>query len=101
MAVGIGLVGLALALPPIASGSPSSYLQALSQVAHPTVNTDVLLFAGQQACSSLQAVRSFDMAEKAVYYSILNRTGVTPNMAEVGTIVHVAVDQLCPEVGYP
>ena len=96
-----GLWASVLALSPTASASPSSYLLALSQLAHPAVSNDVLLFAGQQACSTLQGVRSSDYAKQAVYYSILNRTGVIPSMAEAGTIVHVAVDHLCPEVGYP
>lgn len=99
VAVAIGLGVLTFMVSPIASASPSSYLQALSQMPHPAVSNDVLLFAGQQACNTLLGIPNFDLAEQAVYYSILNRSGVIPNMADVGTIVHVAFDHLCPQVG--
>lgn len=99
VAVAVGLGGLTFVVSPIASASPSSYIQALSQLSHPAVSNDVLLFAGQQACNTLQGIPSVDLAEQAVYYSILNRSGVIPNMADVGTIVHVAVDHLCPQAG--
>jgi hypothetical protein len=64
--------------------------------------TDVLVLQlGKQACQVRQAGGSSDDA-KAAIWNTWDSAGIRPaSGAEVGSLVHVAVDNLCPEVGYP
>ena len=43
---------------------------------------------------------SSDDASDAIWHN-LNAAGVVSSNAEMGTLVHIAIDSLCPEVGYP
>jgi hypothetical protein len=99
----LGLGGLATALSPLAEATPAeeSYYQELFQVAHPMVNESLLLYLGEQTCTVRRSGQSTDAAKVAVYNTTQAKGGVIPSNAEVGTLVHVAIDNLCPEVGYP
>ena len=64
--------------------------------------TDVLVLRlGQQACQVRRSGGSSDEAKVAIWET-WRASGVRPAAgAEVGSLVHVAVDNLCPEVAYP
>lgn len=64
--------------------------------------SDVLILQlGRQACEVRRNGGSSDDA-KAVIWNTWDDSGHRPaSGAEVGSLVHVAVDNLCPEVGYP
>ncbi len=67
----------------------------------PRLTDVVMLRVGYQACAVRRSGRSSDDA-KEVIWNTLNEYGSRSYPgAEVGSIVHVAVDNLCPEVGYP
>lgn len=85
------------------SGRPSGaqrYLADLSRFVHPDVGPDRLVELGNLACSARRRGMSSDDASMAVWEE-LKGSGLVSNMAETGTIVSVAVENLCPEVGYP
>lgn len=98
------LAGSAISVMPSATAAPGSaedqYLTELYQVVHPSVTTPRLIQLGNLACSvRRQGGTSYD-ARDAVWKN-LDASGVVSSNAEMGGLVHVAVDQLCPEVGYP
>ncbi|TRW81247.1 DUF732 domain-containing protein [Mycolicibacterium sp. 018/SC-01/001] len=64
--------------------------------------TDVLVLKlGRQACQVRRDGGSSDDAKVAIW-NAWNAAGIGPaSGAVVGSLVHVAVDNLCPEVGYP
>lgn len=64
----------------------------------PRLTDVVILKLGQQACAVRRSGGSSDDAKAALW---LGEFGEDLNGAEVGSIVHVAMDNLCPEVGYP
>ena len=60
----------------------------------------VVLRVGKQACQVRRSGGTSDDA-KAEIWKTFDQYGITMSGAEVGSLVHVAVDNLCPEVGYP
>lgn len=61
----------------------------------------VILQLGRQACQVRRNGGSSDAAKAAIWRA-WDATESRPAVgAEVGSLVHVAVDNLCPEVGYP
>jgi Protein of unknown function (DUF732) len=85
------------------SGQPRGaqrYLSELDGYVHPNVSSDRLIELGNLACSARRSGVSTDAA-RMVLWQNLKDSGVVSNNAETGTLVHVAVDILCPEVGYP
>lgn len=64
--------------------------------------TDVLVLQlGKQACQVRSSGGSSDDAKVAIWKT-WQASGIRPPAgAEVGSLVHVAVDNLCPQVGYP
>ena len=63
--------------------------------------TDVTLIKlGYQACAVRRSGMSSDDA-KAEVWKTLDGMGIEAAGAVVGSLVHAAVDTLCPEVGYP
>lgn len=64
--------------------------------------TDKLaLELGLQACQVRRAGGTSDEA-KAAIWNTWDSAGIWPAAgAEVGSLVHIAVDNQCPEVGYP
>jgi hypothetical protein len=68
--------------------------------ARPPVTNQRLLQLGYQACAVRRGGGSSDEAKSVLWRSLYDQ-GVLSAQAEVGSLVHVAVDTLCPEVGYP
>ena len=107
---GIRLViaGLATLIAFMASGTPESqadspdvnFLNAVYPYAHPPVSPQGLIQLGYRACATRRAGGSTSDAKVAVY-EVLDAQGVLSSNAEIGSLVHAAVDTLCPEVGYP
>lgn len=85
---------------PSFSPAEQQFLADLYQYVHPSVTPARLIELGNLACTVRRNGSSTDDATTAVWHS-LDRQGVVSSKAEVGTLVHVAVDRLCPEVGYP
>lgn len=89
---------------PVASAAPGSaedqYLTELYQYVHPSVTAPRLVQLGNLACSVRRRGGTSYDARDAVWQN-LDASGVVSSNAEMGTLVHAAVDQLCPEVGYP
>jgi hypothetical protein len=92
--------------PPAASpGSLQSlgaqrYLSELDRYIHPNVSSDRLIELGNLACTARRSGVSSDDA-RMVLWQNLNDSGLVSNNAEAGTLVHIAIKNLCPEVGYP
>jgi hypothetical protein len=94
------LAGLTTIQAAVASASEQDFFGQVYLYAHPSVTGARLLELGYQACNVRHSEQSTDTAKVAVWKS-LEAQGVLPSNAEVGSLVHVAVDTLCPEVGYP
>lgn len=88
---------------PFASGpGERQYLTEVDQyLLRPRPTDDVLLKAGHQACQVRRSGGSSDKAKGAIWDTLEYGSSRRFAGAEVGSIVHVAVDNLCPEVGYP
>jgi hypothetical protein len=82
------------------TSSEQRYLSDLYQYVHPSVTAARLVELGNLTCSVRRSGSSADEAKNAVWQN-LDAAGVVSSNAEMGTLVHVAVDNLCPEVGYP
>jgi hypothetical protein len=97
------LVAGAIGTASVAEATPAeeNFYRDISQYAHPAVDESFLLFLGDQACQVRKSGQDTNAAKRAVYTIVENAKGVTSNTAEVGSLVHVAIDNLCPEVGYP
>lgn len=102
-------VGFAAGALPAASADPygntpaeRQYLADAGQYLLLPRPTDVfILELGHQACQVRRSGGSSDDA-KAAIWKTWDASGMRPAVgAEVGSLVHVAVDDLCPEVGYP
>jgi hypothetical protein len=89
-----------LAGAPLAAADEQGFLAQVYLTAHPPVTGPRLLELGYQACSTRRSGQSTDAAKVAVWKG-LDAQGVVASNAETGSLVHVAVDTLCPEVGYP
>lgn len=85
---------------PDLSPAEQRYLSDLYQYVRPSVTAARLVELGNLACSLRRSGGSIDDARTAVWQN-LNAAGAVSSNAEMGTLVHVAVDNLCPEVGYP
>jgi hypothetical protein len=92
-----------LAAAPAASATPSddaNFLNAVYPYAHPQVSPQNLVRLGHQACAVRRAGGNTGDAKVSVSQTLWAQ-GVMSSNAEVGSLVHAAVDTLCPEVGYP
>lgn len=100
-ALAIGGTTLSGALAPVAGASPEQdfYSQVYLSV-HPSVTGPRLLELGNLTCSVRRSGQSTNDAKVAVYKSLIAQ-GVVSASAEYGSLVHAAIDTLCPEVGYP
>lgn len=100
-------VGVAGATPanaePFASGpGERQYLAEVDQyLLRPRPTDDVVLRVGHQACQVRRSGGSSDDAKGVIWNTLEGGSSRRFGGAEVGSIVHVAVDNLCPEVGYP
>lgn len=92
-----------LVMAPTALATPSddaNFLNALYPYGHPQVGPETLIRLGHQACAVRRSGGATGDAKVSVSRTLWAQ-GVMSSNAEVGTLVHVAVDTLCPEVGYP
>jgi hypothetical protein len=88
-------------IPESQADSPEvNFLNEVYPYAHPPVSPQDLIQLGYQACATRRAGGSTSDAKVAVYEA-LDTQGVFSSNAEIGSLVHAAVDTLCPEVGYP
>ena len=103
----VGGLGVAGATPataePFASGpGERQYLTEVDQyLLRPRPTDDLVLKAGHQACQVRRSGGSSDDAKRIIWNTLEDHASRRFGGAEVGSIVHVAVDNLCPEVGYP
>ncbi|WP_158019453.1 DUF732 domain-containing protein [Mycolicibacter sinensis] len=88
---------------PFASGpGERQYLAEVDQYLLPPRPTDVVMLrVGNQACQVRRSGGSSDDAKGVIWDTLEDGSSRRFGGAEVGSIVHVAVDNLCPEVGYP
>jgi Protein of unknown function (DUF732) len=98
--VGGALCGAGLTVAPLAAADEQGFFSQIYLIAHPSLTGPRLLELGYQTCSVRRSGQSTDDAKVAVWQS-LNAQGVVSSNAEIGSLVHVAIDTLCPEVGYP
>lgn len=106
--VGVGalalLSSLGVAVTPASQANPGdadiNFLNEVGPIAHPLVSVPTLIQLGHQACGVRRAGGSTGDAKVSVWKS-LEAQGVVSSNAEIGSLVHAAVDTLCPEVGYP
>jgi hypothetical protein len=89
-----------LVVAPLSAADEQGFFSQVYLTAHPPVTGPRLLELGYQTCSVRRSGQSTDDAKVAVWKS-LEAQGVVASNAEIGSLVHVAVDTLCPEVGYP
>lgn len=95
MPVCIGLIAVA----PSAIADENQFLSHLltGNTAHPPLTSAALLNMGHQACSDIAGGVSPDF-EKDNLDATLFKQGVAASRAEVGTLVHFALRDLCPNV---
>ncbi len=102
-ATAAALVGATVCAPQAAAYTPEEqqFLVAINQVIPPPRLVDaVFLKLGYQACAVMRSGQDTNAAKRAVWetydtYGYLPLAG-----AQVGSIVHEAADELCPDVDY-
>jgi hypothetical protein len=77
-----------------------AFLNETYQYAHPSLTDARLVELGHQACTYRRSGQSSEDARNNLVMALMNQ-GILSTNAEVGSLVHDAVDTLCPEVGYP
>lgn len=103
VAAAVAVVGATVCAPQAAAYSPEEqqYLTAINQVIPPPrLLEDVFLKLGYQACAVMRSGQDTNAAKRAVWttydsYGYLPLAG-----AQIGSIVHEAADELCPDVDY-
>ena len=102
-ATAAALVGAVLHAPQAAAytADEQQYLIAINQIIPPPRLVDeVFLKLGYQACAVMRSSQNTNAAKRAVWDSY-NAYGYLPLAgAQVGSIVHEAADELCPDVDY-
>jgi Protein of unknown function (DUF732) len=95
MAFPLGLIALA----PPATADDDQFLSHLltGNMAHPPLTPPALVTMGHQACSDIAGGVSPDV-EKDNLDASLSSQGVFASRAEVGTLIHFALRDLCPKV---
>ena len=95
---------LGLLLIPASQATPgdedANFLTEAYQYAHPQVSPQFLVQLGHEACAVRRAGGDSGDAKVAISKTLWAQ-GFDATGAEVGSLVHAAVDTLCPEVGYP
>lgn len=92
------LAGLVAAASP-AAADENQFLSDLltGDMAHPSLTPPALVKMGHQACSDIAGGVSPDF-EKGQLGTQLSNQGVASSNAEVGTLIHFALRDLCPNV---
>jgi hypothetical protein len=95
MTLYLGLVALA----PPAAADEDQFLSHLltGNMAHPSLTPPALVKMGHQACSDIAGGVSPDFEKDKLDASLSNQ-GVAASRAEVGTLIHFALRDLCPNV---
>ena len=92
----LGTIGAASS---VADTAEDQFLSDLLQprMVHPPLTPTALVNMGHQACSDIANGVSPDVERDNLQMSLLNR-GVAASRADVGTLVHFALRDLCPSV---
>jgi len=99
-AVASATVAMLVGSPAVAHADEQAFMSQVYLYAHPSLTGPRLLDLGYQACRVRRDGGSTDAAKETLWKT-LSAEGVLSSNAEIGSLVHVAVDTLCPEVGYP
>jgi hypothetical protein len=102
-ALAVGATAIEVSGAGAASANTAEEQQFMSEVypyAHPSLTGPRLLQLGYQSCGDRRSGLSSRDARDNLWLT-LSRQGVLASNAELGSLVHVAMDTLCPEVGYP
>jgi hypothetical protein len=101
-ALAIGLIGAPVAGADsyTSTAAEQNFYSQVYLYAHPSLTDARLLELGYQACAVRRSGLSTGNA-KVSLWKTLEGQGMLASNAEIGSLVHVAVDTLCPEVGYP
>jgi hypothetical protein len=91
-------LGLTAEAPP-ARADEGQFLSHLltGNMAHPPLTPPALVKMGHQACSDIAGGVNPDLEKDRLDLSLLNQ-GVTASRADVGTLIHYALRDLCPDV---
>lgn len=100
--VGAWLVSIAAAPPALSDPGTASENQFLAdllapRVVHPPLTAGALVNMGWQACADIRKGVSPDYERDYLQMGLLNQ-GVAAATADVGTLVHFALRDLCPDV---
>ena len=84
---------------PLAAADDGQFLNHLltGNMAHPPLTPTALVKMGHQACAEIAGGVSPDV-EKDNLVTLLSNQGVAASRAEMGTLVHFALQDLCPNV---
>ena len=93
-----GLSGTARA-DPGSVGPEQLFLRDVMSSMVPSWPSDQTIPMGQQACAGMAGGSSADQATDSLVMGLLNQ-GIQASNAEVGTLVHLAANDLCPQVSY-
>ena len=93
------VVGSLVTTAPRAAADDNQFLSHLltGNAAHPPLTPPVLVNMGHQACSDIAGGVSPDL-EKGRLGTQLSNQGIASSNAEVGTLIHFALRDLCPNV---
>ncbi|WP_445161435.1 DUF732 domain-containing protein [Mycobacterium sp. Dal123C01] len=93
------LVGGLVTTAPRAAADDTQFLSHLLEgnMAHPPLTPPGLVNMGHQACSDIAGGVSPDLEKGRLGMQLSNR-GIASSNAEVGTLIHFALRDLCPNV---
>jgi hypothetical protein len=83
--------------PDLTSSENQFFLDLQSPMAHPPLLLPALVKMGHQACSDISSGVSPDVEKGNLQMGLLNQ-GINTSNADVGTLVHFALRDLCPDV---
>lgn len=88
-----------VAVAPPAAADENQFLADLlmGNMAHPPLTPPALVKIGHQACSDIAGGVSPDLEKGHLGTQLLNQ-GIAASNADVGTLVHFALRDLCPDV---
>jgi hypothetical protein len=95
----VSLCSALIAAAPPATADEDQFLSHLltGNMAHPPLASPALVKMGHQACSDIAGGVSPDVEKDNLDVSLSNQ-GVFASRAEVGTLIHFALRDLCPNV---
>jgi hypothetical protein len=96
-AIALMIVFAGLVAAPPACADENQFLADLQSVVHPPLTPPALVNMGHQACSDIAGGVSPDLEKDRLGTSLSNQ-GVAASRAEVGTLIHFALRDICPGV---